>query len=162
MGLPKFLYASLHACHSFCQLRQPFTPSPLSGALVLPSVGVKTLGDWNIISKLYQLSGSADSPTAYMILCVRFVCFVRWEFHPLRHRRNTRYGWLAKPYPTGTFTLQDAPSFAWRDNATSNCRSELAAFLRLLAKKQPVYEGQIDWPCYIFSATVVSKSFKTI
>ena len=32
----------------------------------------------------------------------------------LRHRRNTRYGWVANPYPTGTFTLQDAPSFAWR------------------------------------------------
>jgi hypothetical protein len=29
------------------------------------------------ISELYQLSGSAISPTAYMILCVRFICFVR-------------------------------------------------------------------------------------
>ncbi len=69
------------------------------------------------ISELYQLSGSTDSPTAYMILCVRFVCFVRRKFHRLRHRRNTRYGWLARPYPTRTFTLQDAPSFAWRANA---------------------------------------------
>ena len=38
------------------------------------------------------------------------------DFHPLRHKRNTRYGWLAKPFPTGTYTLQDAPSFAWRSN----------------------------------------------
>jgi hypothetical protein len=38
--------------------------------------------------------------------------------HPeLRHRRNTRYGWVANPYPTRTCTLQDAPSFAWRANA---------------------------------------------
>jgi len=34
----------------------------------------------------------------------------------LRHRRNTRYGWVANPFPTGTCTLQDAPSFAWRNN----------------------------------------------
>ena len=32
-------------------------------------------------------------------------------------RRNTRYGWLARPYPARTFTLQEAPSFAWRTNA---------------------------------------------
>ncbi|MFT4763977.1 MAG: hypothetical protein ACI9OH_001069 [Oleispira sp.] len=31
--------------------------------------------------------------------------------HKLRHRRNTRYGWWVKPYPTGTYTLQDASSF---------------------------------------------------
>jgi len=30
--------------------------------------------------------------------------------------RNTRYGWVASPYPAGTFTLQEAPSFAWRTN----------------------------------------------
>jgi len=53
-----------------------------------------------------------------MFLCVRFICFVRRKFHPLRHRRNTRYGWLARPFPTRTFTLQDAPSFAWHSNAT--------------------------------------------
>jgi len=27
------------------------------------------------------------------------------------------YGWVASPFPTGTFTLQDTPSFAWRDNS---------------------------------------------
>jgi len=62
-------------------------------------------------------SGSAISPTACMILCVRFTCFVRSALAELRHRRNTRYGWVANPYPTGTCTLQDAPSFAWRANA---------------------------------------------
>jgi len=35
----------------------------------------------------------------------------------LRHGRTTRYGWVASPYPTGTFTLQEMPSFSWRDNA---------------------------------------------
>ena len=35
---------------------------------------------------------------------------------PLRNRTNTRYGWVASPYPTGTFTRQETPSFARRDN----------------------------------------------
>ena len=41
------------------------------------------------------------------------------EFNPLRLRRNTRYRWLAKPYRTGTCTLQGTPSFAWRSNGRS-------------------------------------------
>src|SRR5712691_611458 len=35
----------------------------------------------------------------------------------LRHGRKTRYGWVANPYPTGTFTLPETPSLPWRDNA---------------------------------------------
>jgi hypothetical protein len=57
-----------------------------------------------------------------MILYVRFTCFVcRKENLLLRHRRNTRYGWVANPYPTGTCAPQDAPSFAWRANAELKC-----------------------------------------
>ena len=54
-------------------------------------------------------------PVAYMILCVRFVWVVQRYVYPSQSR-NTQYGWLAKPYPTGTLTLQEAPSFAWRAN----------------------------------------------
>ena len=61
-------------------------------------------------------------PMAYIFLCVRFTCFVHLSVPvaldkgsqyllKFRHRRNTRYGWLARPYPTGTFTLQDSTSF---------------------------------------------------
>ena len=64
-------------------------------------------------------SGSTVSPAACMILCVRFTCFVRKNLLPLRHRRNTRYGWAANPFPTGTCTLQDAPSFAWRAHVST-------------------------------------------
>src|SRR5439155_7160035 len=32
----------------------------------------------------------------------------------LFHNTNTWYGRLTIPYPTGTLTLQEAPSFAWR------------------------------------------------
>jgi len=34
-----------------------------------------------------------------------------------RQPRKTRYGWVANPYPSGTFTRQEASSFAWRTNA---------------------------------------------
>ncbi len=37
----------------------------------------------------------------------------------LLHNCNTRYGWLVRPYPAGTFTLQETPSFAWRTTALS-------------------------------------------
>jgi len=32
----------------------------------------------------------------------------------LLHHCNTRYEWLVRPYSTGTFTLQETPSFSWR------------------------------------------------
>jgi hypothetical protein len=38
------------------------------------------------------------------------------QLAPLRNGTNTRYGWVASPYPTGTSTRQETPSFARRDN----------------------------------------------
>ena len=32
----------------------------------------------------------------------------------LLHHCNTRYEWLVRPCSTGTFALQETPSFAWR------------------------------------------------
>ena len=45
----------------------------------------------------------------------------------LRHGRKTRYGWVASPYPTGTFTLQETPSLSWRDNARRQARRTAGA-----------------------------------
>src|SRR5262245_28627235 len=45
----------------------------------------------------------------------------------LRHGRKTRYGWMASPYPTGTFTLPEMPSFSWRENAGPEPRLEAGA-----------------------------------
>jgi hypothetical protein len=85
---------------------------------------VETLAIRNkLISKLYQLSGHAVAPTAYRILCVRLTCLVRLLSYCLRHRRNTRYGWVASPYPAGTYTQQDTPSFSWRCNAKAQGRA---------------------------------------
>ena len=49
----------------------------------------------------------------------------------LRHGRKTRYGWVANPYPTRTFTLQETPSFSWRDNARLQARLEAEAKRKL-------------------------------
>ena len=77
-------------------------------------------------------SGCAVTPTAYRMLCLRFACLVR-PSPRLRHKRKTRYGWVANPYPAGTFTQQDTPSFSWRDNDRT-----LKAFL---SKVWEVYGG---------------------
>ena len=112
MGPPKFLCASLPACHGL------WTPADLpilalTDVLVLPSADVKPLGIRNYsFRSCTSSSGCAVTPTAYRILCLRFVHLLFAIFILLlRNGRKTRYGWLAKPYPTGTFTLQDTPSF---------------------------------------------------
>jgi hypothetical protein len=52
----------------------------------------------------------------------------------LRATRKTRYGWSTKPYPTGTFTQQDAPSFACRTNAFVICVLVVVEFWGKVAK----------------------------
>ena len=112
MGPPKFLSASLPACHGL------WTPADLpilalSDGLVLPSADVKPLGVRNYsFRSCSSTSGCAVTPAAYRILCLRFIHLLFAALLALlRNGRKTRYGWLAKPYPTGTFTLQDTPSF---------------------------------------------------
>ena len=46
---------------------------------------------------------------------------------PLLHRCNTRYEWLVRPYSAGTFTLPEAPRFAWRTNAQAHLLPEAGA-----------------------------------
>jgi hypothetical protein len=65
----------------------------------------------------------------------------------LRTSRKTRYGWLAKPYPTGTFTLLVVTSFACRTNACQNGLGEVAAFLRLFAKMVTARPSPIACVC---------------
>ena len=48
---------------------------------------------------------------------------------PLRNGTNTRYGWAANPYPTGTSTQQETPSFARRDSV--NAGLDQAVFARV-------------------------------
>ena len=71
---------------------------------------------FNNITMLYHASGEHPSPCGlYDSLCTLRVS--RSAFFPLPilpYSRNTRYGWLAIPCPTGTLTLQETPGFAWR------------------------------------------------
>ena len=119
-GLPEFYDASLRACHG---LRTPPDLHILANAdaSVLPSVYVKTLGVRKYAYRsCTSTSGCATTPTAYTILCLRLIYLVRPP--GLRHRSKTRYGWVASPYPTGTCTPQDTPSFARRDNDSDEPR----------------------------------------
>ena len=117
VGFPKFSHASLPACHGLSTPADLPTLAVLpSGVLVLPSVGVEPLGVRYLkFRSCTSTSGRAGTPTAYRILCLRFAQVVRSLFiillSLLRTGRKTRYGWLARPYPAGTFTLQEAPSF---------------------------------------------------
>ena len=107
MGLPEFSDVSLPACHG---LRTPadLHTLALTGASVLPSVNVKTLGVRVLLFRSgTSTSGSATSPTACGIRTLPSFTVRRLP----RSASNTRYGWVASPYPTGTFTLQDTPSF---------------------------------------------------
>ena len=64
----------------------------------------------------------ADSgpPTAHCPLSTRVGAHAAMDSYLLR-TRNTRYGWVANPYPTGTLTQQEAPGLAWRTNEPRLC-----------------------------------------
>src|SRR5882672_10644668 len=71
---------------------------------------------FNALTRLYQTSGTCAFPCGlHGSLCT--LRMLRSVLLHLLHIRNTWYGWVASPYPTGTCTLQEAPSFAWRTNA---------------------------------------------
>ena len=122
LGLPKFFDASLPACHG---LRTPADLPILANTdgLVLPSVCVKTLGVRNkrLFEAVPALQGARSPlrPTGYAVYASPILFTVSPR---LRHGRKTRYGWVASPYPTGTFTLLETPSLSWRDNASAQAR----------------------------------------
>jgi hypothetical protein len=111
LGPPKFFDASLPACHG---LRTPADLHILAktDALVLPSVCVKTLGVRNkrLFEAVPALQGARSPlrPTGFAVYASPILFAVSPR---LRHGRKTRYGWMATPYPTGTFTLPETPSF---------------------------------------------------
>ena len=101
-----------------------------------------------LLTRLKSLQGGAATPLAYKILCVRFtpVVHVCYSLHdhlqrcPPEAQLDTG-GWLTltrdhpNPSPTGTFTRQEAPSFAWRTNASISCRKAWRLFCGFLQKK---------------------------
>ena len=167
IGPPKFSAASLHTCHVLGP-RQAFKELAIIAPLVLASVTLTTSPPASTTTNgAVCTSGSAGSLMAYMFPCVRFVCLVRRSPFPhggfslvgtqcplstrvgahssispyLLNPRNTRYGWLARPYPTETFTRQEAPSFTWRTNVTYLCEKTSSCILaenNILPVKKPL------------------------
>ncbi len=121
-GLPSSRTPPLPACHG---LRTPADLPPLALAVgrVLPSGALKPSASAIAIAKLYQHFRVRDHPCGLQdtLSTLRPSCSPRVPSR-LRHGRKTRYGWMAHPYPTGSFTLQETPSFSWRDNATRQAR----------------------------------------
>ena len=126
----------LHA--TACRLRRISTPSPFRVLLcclrwaIKPSASAKTKS-----RSCTSTSGCATTPAAYRILCLRLTCFVRDS--ALRHRSKTRYGWVASPCPTGTYTPQDTPSFARRDNVKAQGRAACGASIGAHGGLQHLY-----------------------
>jgi hypothetical protein len=117
VGPPTFFAISLPACHG---LRTPAdqTSRAHTAGLVWPSVCVKTLGvrTKRLVEAVPALQGTRLPlrPPGYAVDAAPLLCTVSPR---LRHGRQTRYGGVARPYPTGTCTLQEMPSFSWRENA---------------------------------------------
>ena len=103
-------------------------PPRLVGGFVWPSGALKPSASAIALSKLYQHfrvrghpCGLQDTLSTLRPSCSPLV------LSRLRHGRKTRYGWVANPYPTGTFTLPETPSLSWRDNAAPQPRPKAAA-----------------------------------
>jgi len=120
MGLPKFLtYLFLHA--TACGLRRISINLAITVNLVLPSGPLRPSASATTpISKLYQHFRGRGSPYGLQDSLSTLHLSCSSQSSRLRHRRKTRYGWVANPYPARTFTLQDTPSFAWRDNGSAD------------------------------------------
>jgi hypothetical protein len=121
LGLPKFFDISLPACRG---LRTPADRPLLAKAdgLVLPSGALKpSASATSRFEAVPALQGARSPlrPTGYSVYASPILFAVSPR---LRHGRKTQYGWMAHPYPTGTFTLQETPSLSWRENARGEPR----------------------------------------
>jgi len=110
LGSPKFFNASLPACHG---LRTPADLHLLAhtAVRVWPSGAFKpSASATSHVEAVPALQGARSPlrPPGYSVDASPILFTISPR---LRHGRKTRYGRMASPYPTGTFTLQDALSF---------------------------------------------------
>ena len=83
---------------------------------MLPSSTLKLSASALALSKLYQHFRERDFPYGLQDSLCTLAPYCCSRVTPLRNGTNTRYGRVASPYPTGTYTPQETPSFARRDN----------------------------------------------
>ena len=123
LGLPTVFDVSLPACHG---LRTPADLPILANAdrVVLPSGAFKPSASAIAMSKLSQHCRVRGHPYGLQdTLSTRRPSCSPWSNPQLRHGRKTRYGWVASPFPTGTCTLLETPSFLGaRTLALTCCR----------------------------------------
>ena len=119
---PLFLHATA------CGLRRTFTPSPIRVLSCCLRCTLKPSASATSLSRSCTSTSGCASPLRPTGCSVYASPVLFAAFRRLRHRRKTRYGWVASPYPTGTFTPQEAPSLSRRDNAKAHRR---AAFSRV-------------------------------
>ena len=108
------------------------------------------------LSKLYQHFRERDFPYGLQDSLCTLTLYFRSSVTQLLNKINTRYGWLVRPYPTGTFTLQDTLSFAQRDNvqlSRISCDGGLCATIASLraAHKLTAREMSAGAACYVQS-----------
>jgi hypothetical protein len=85
---------------------------------MLPSSTLKLSASALALSRLYQHFRERDFPYGLQDSLCTLAPYYCSRVTPLRNGTNTRYGRVASPYPTGTYTPQETPSFARRDNVT--------------------------------------------
>ena len=64
------------------------------------------------VSRLIEVAVVPSSTPRFSLLTVTS----QTDLSDFLHHCNTRYDWLVRPCSTGSFTLQETPSFAWRTN----------------------------------------------
>ena len=106
---------SLLTCHG---LRTPADSGALAmnRALHIAFQHVKTVGiRISYFEAVPALQGTRFPlrPTRFSVYAYPIYCS---QVNPLRNGTNTRYGRVASPYPTGTYTPQETPSLARHDN----------------------------------------------
>ena len=135
---------SPHPCHNGCF-------AWTSTALQASSVRMYYRSDTNTSGTRIPY-GLYNSLSTLRISCSSDCVLTQESISNLRLRvtRKTRYGWPTMPYPTGTFTQQDAPSFACRTNIANTGRMKMADFFCALCKKGDSFIlSHCGLPCYV-------------
>ncbi len=111
--LPEFSGASLPACHGLSTPADIHTLALTRASSRLPGSVPRRHPRVCDLEAVPALQGARSPlrPTGFSVYACPVSCS---RLAPLRNRTNTRYGWVASPYPTGTFTRQETPSFARR------------------------------------------------
>jgi hypothetical protein len=127
LGPPTCFDASLPACHG---LRTPadLHRLALTAVRVLPAGAFKPSASAKPFRSLYQHFRARGHPCGLQdaLSTLRPSCSPG-SSPRLRHGRKTRYGRVARPYPTGTCTLPETPSLSWRENARPELLPEAGA-----------------------------------